>query len=361
MKRLTHEEFLEKLYKINNKIEVLDEYKNNSTKIRCRCKVCNGEWSPIPSNLLKGHGCSICSGNKKYSTDTFVEKLKNVTDDIEVIGDYKSIFEKIKVRYKSCGHECYQIPHDLLQGASCTICSGKNITTYTFEDDVKKINPHVTVTSDYIKMKDKVKVRCNLCGHEREIIAYDLSHRIYNCPICSDNISFPNRLMGTILDENNIDYISEKVFEWSNNKRYDFYIPSTSTIIEVNGEQHYIESFPYRTLEDEIVNDVYKKQLALNNGIQNYIEIDARKSAPEYIINSIRESNLSYLLENINTTKVLKKCLLTSKFLTIIQMRQNGYMFKEIANVVDLNPNTCSRYFNQAKNNNLICNTQLSV
>lgn len=357
MKRLTHEEFLEKLYQINNNIEVLDEYKNNSTKIRCRCKVCNGEWSPIPSNLLKGHGCSICSGNKKYSTDTFIEKIKTVTDDVEIIGDYKSIFEKIKVRYKSCGHECCQIPHDLLQGTSCTICSGKSITTDIFMEDVKKINPHVTIVSDYTKMKDKIRARCFLCGHEREVIAYDLSHRIYNCPICSDNISFPNRLMGTILDENNIDYASEKVFEWSDNKRYDFYIPTTSTIIEVNGEQHYAKSFPNRTLEDEMINDVYKKQIALKNGIQNYVEIDARKSEPDYIISSIRKSNLSYLLDNIKTEKVLEKCLLTNRLLTVIQMRKNGYMFKEIADIVGLHPNTCSRYFNQAKNNKLISST----
>ena len=356
MKRLTHEEFLKRLYQINDKIEVLDEYKNNCTKIRCRCKICNGEWSPIPLNLLKGHGCSICSGNKKYSTDTFIDKIRNINDDVEVVGEYKSIFEKIKVRYKSCGHECCQIPHDLLQGTSCSICSRKYIDAHTFEEDVKKINPHVSVVSNYTKMKDKVSVRCNFCGHEKEMIAYDLSHRIYNCPVCSANVSFPNRLMCTMLDENNIDYISEKVFEWSNNKRYDFYIPSSSTIIEVNGEQHYAKSFPNRTIEDEIINDAYKKQIALNNGIQNYIELDARKSIPEYIINSIRESNLSYLLDNVNTEKLLKKCLLTNKFLTIIQMRKDGYKFKEIASVVGLNPNTCSRYFNQAKNYSLIYN-----
>ena len=354
MKRLTHEEFIHRLQKVNDKIDVIGEYKNNRTTIKCRCKVCDGEWNPLPSNLLKGHGCSICSGNKKYSTDSFIKKLKSVTDDVEVIDNYKSIFESIKVRYKSCGHECLQLPHDLLRGTSCTICSRKNITTDVFIKDVKNINPHVTVVSEYTKMRDKVKVRCNLCGHEKEIFAGDLINRIYNCPVCSDNISFPNRFMSTILDENDIDYISEKVFEWSDNKRYDFYIPSTSTIIEVNGEQHYASTFPNRTLEDETLNDMYKKQIALDNGIQNYVEIDARKSDPEFIINSISKSILSNLVKDIDMEKVLKKCLLTNKFLTVIQMRENGYMFKEIADVLNLHPNTCSRYFNQAKNNKLI-------
>ena len=40
-KKLTHEEFIEKIKVKNPNIEILEEYVNAHTKIECRCKVCN--------------------------------------------------------------------------------------------------------------------------------------------------------------------------------------------------------------------------------------------------------------------------------------------------------------------------------
>ena len=51
------------------------------------------------------------------------------------------------------------------------------------------------------------------------------------------------------------------MFEWSENKRYDVYIPYLNCIVENHGEQHYNNSFKSlngRTLEEEQKNDKYK-------------------------------------------------------------------------------------------------------
>ena len=119
--------------------------------------------------------------------------------------------------------------------------------------------------------------------------------------------------MINILEQLNIEFKLEKKFKWSNNKRYDFYIPSLNCIIETHGEQHYKESFSkiksskkVRTLEEEQENDRIKKELALKNGIEHYIVIDCRKSELEYIKNNILSSKLAKLfdLSNIDWIKV---------------------------------------------------------
>ena len=43
MRKLTHEEQVAAIAKVNPDVEVLGEIVNNSTKVLCRCKVCNHE------------------------------------------------------------------------------------------------------------------------------------------------------------------------------------------------------------------------------------------------------------------------------------------------------------------------------
>ena len=116
--------------------------------------------------------------------------------------------------------------------------------------------------------------------------------------------SYPERVMASLLDLLNVNYEREKVFSWSHVqnsgddslngiKRYDFYIPSLSTIIEMHGEQHYSGSFEKiggRTLLQEQENDSIKEKLAKDNGIQHYIVINASISDIKYIRDSIKDN-----------------------------------------------------------------------
>ena len=78
--------------------------------------------------------------------------------------------------------------------------------------------------------------------------------------------------------------------------------------------QHYDGAFDRkngRTLEEEMYNDNFKKQLALQNGFTNetYIVIDCRYSNFEYIKNNILNSVFRNLfdLNKINWTNIIKK------------------------------------------------------
>lgn len=67
MRKLTHEEFLDKFYKVNthaHNIELLEDYTGYSDKIKCKCKIDGYEWGARPYTLLNGHGCPKCSISK---------------------------------------------------------------------------------------------------------------------------------------------------------------------------------------------------------------------------------------------------------------------------------------------------------
>ena len=153
--------------------------------------------------------------------------------------------------------------------------------------------------------------KCPDCGSIKYATAYDWVVSPFSCKKCGGGNSYPNKFMREFLLQLETMYklkvFPEHVFQWSENidentKRriYDFVInEDDSIIIEVHGIQHYEHGFcdfdGGKTLDEELLNDVYKRTLALQNGIrpENYIVIDARYSDPVWIKNSILQSKLS--------------------------------------------------------------------
>lgn len=156
------------------------------------------------------------------------------------------------------------------------------------------------------------RIKCVSCGNKYVRSQTSVRDRGVRCPVCSDGISYPTKVISNILDQLCVEYTREKIFDWSKNKRYDFYIETLNTIIEVHGGQHYEERFRgfksyknSRTLEEEQANDRLKEGLAFQNGIVNYIVIDARKSELEWIKSNVLKSKLNQLydLSKINWLK----------------------------------------------------------
>lgn len=154
---------------------------------------------------------------------------------------------------------------------------------------------------------EKVYVECPLCGKGKKIAPNTIyrTHSI-SCS-CGDGISYPEKLMESILIQLNVKYERQYGTDWSKKKMYDFYLPDYNIIIETHGEQHYEEckSFTKKNLKDVQENDKFKEELALNNGIKNYIVINCSASDLEYIKNNILDSELNKLfdLSNINWNK----------------------------------------------------------
>lgn len=145
----------------------------------------------------------------------------------------------------------------------------------------------------------KVKAICPKCGEPRVYSVDCLVKHGFSCFNCSSKVSYPNRFMYKFLKQLNLEFESEKIFDWSDRKRYDFYLPKYNMIIEAHGKQHYVDC-SWSSADDQIKNDRYKEQIAKENGIKIYLQLDCRYSYFKYIKKSIEQSNLSNMF-NFNS------------------------------------------------------------
>lgn len=192
---------------------------------------------------------------------------------------------------------------------------------------------------------------CPYCGTKipNKIVA-SVGRYGLKCSICSDGISYPEKFVANLLKQLNIEFIHDSSYEWSNNKRYDFYIEDLSLIIETHGIQHYSDkvSFHVRndSVEKERANDIFKKDIALQSGVQNYIELDCRYSDFEYIKNSILDSELvNFFNLSLVDWDILAKDLLKSMVMEVCGLYNSGIKNTiEISKLLGLDNSTVSDY-----------------
>lgn len=89
--KTTIDDFKLKLQKINNKITVIaEEYINSSTKIECKCNICNHIWEARPNDLLGiKSGCPLCNKSKGES------RILDYLDCNKVYYIYQKEFDKL--------------------------------------------------------------------------------------------------------------------------------------------------------------------------------------------------------------------------------------------------------------------------
>lgn len=213
-----------------------------------------------------------------------------------------------------CGHSSEITENNIIgKNGSCPCCSGQKIKE-GFNDFYSKYpnlvkymeNPEdgKKITSNIHK---KIKLKCPDCG---AITLVSVSNFVnvgkFNCSKCSDGLSYPNKFMFSFLEQLNIEFEPEKVFSWVKSRRYDFYISSANCIIEAHGRQHFKDDrgFPIKLVEQQKI-DEEKRNLALENGIEHYIEIDCSVSNLDYIKNNILNSKLNefFNLSNVDWIK----------------------------------------------------------
>lgn len=311
--RKTHDKYIAEVAEINPNIEVVEEYINDGTKILHRCKICGHEWKPKPSNILQHHGCPVCAKNKSHKSnkthDGYISELFIKNPKIEVVGTYINNSTRILHRCRECGYVWNTSPSCTLNGKGCPVCvNGRHIIGLApeyknsiwaskYKEMFSKYLTEEQMKTNMPKSHKKIDFVCPDCGRHKMRSPHDVVKQGFSCT-CRDGISYPNKFIYGFLNQFEIEYETEKIFNWSNGKKYDVYIPLFNCIIENHGAQHYERSFEFiggRTLEEEQENDKYKEQLAINNGIEHYIQLDCRKSTIKWIKSSIVNSDLQNL------------------------------------------------------------------
>ncbi len=277
-KRKDIKDFINDSNKIyNNKYNYsLVKYQNNKTLVDVICPL-HGLFKVKPFNHLNGSECPSCNKKQNMDKDSFINRSKEIHGnkyDYSLV-EYKNNKTKIKIICKIHGI-FLQRPNDHLNGQGCPDCKKitlKNIKTmsnYEFIDRAIKIHGDKYDYSlvDYNRTDNKVKIICKKHG-----IFEQRPHNHLNGQGCKKcKMSNGEFVISEYLKNKNIKFKYQKTFKNCRSPKnrpllFDFYLPEYNTIIEYDGEQHYIKteifggdkSFENLQLYDEIKDNFCKE------------------------------------------------------------------------------------------------------
>lgn len=206
--------------------------------------------------------------------------------------------------HKSSLKSCADFINGIKRSSGCKYCRNNDTHKldsigYKFPDLAKMIVGDIDISSISPQSNEKYHLKCPDCGHisKHKVQICNLVNQGYSCKLCGDGIFTPEKFMYNILLNLGIDFHNRIAFKWSNNKIYDFYIPSLNIIIETHGGQHYFDrtSFKSTNLKEQQENDNYKYNLAIKYiPKENYYVIDCRSSDFDFL-----KSNVVKTLNNI--------------------------------------------------------------
>lgn len=233
------EEFLKRFN--NDEIELIGDYTAIYTNTKFRCKKCGHEWECRPYHITKGHGCPKCAGNIKKTDEEFRNELKSVNPNIIPLTKYINNRTHVLCECKICGCQWNVKPANIFSlNRGCPKCSkNKKKTHQEFVDEMKRVNPNIEILGEYKNAATKILCRCKKDGYVWEGTPNAICHGV-GCPKC--NSSKGEMAVEKYLKDNNISYEIQKRFDDCKNifsLPFDFYLPNNKTCIEYDGSLHY--------------------------------------------------------------------------------------------------------------------------
>lgn len=279
MRKLTTYEFIEKSKKIHGNTYDYSfvNYKVTGIKVTITCKK-HGNFTQLPRDHMRRHGCRECANeinpNIRFTLEEFIDKsiiLHNNMYSYSKITEYKNARTKVCIICPEHG-EFWQTPNMHLQGQGCMMCGGKK--QHTTESFIKISVEEHGYKYDYSKVVYKnnstqVVIICPKHGEFKQMAKKHMEGS--NCPRCFE--SKGEKLIAKILDDNTIQYTSQKTFNdcrsIKQNRKFpfDFYLPKYNLIIEYDGEQHF-EPIIFRGTTKKQANKNFK-QVQINDATKN--------------------------------------------------------------------------------------------
>ena len=356
--------------------ELVGGYVKTSVKTQIRFRECSHVVGISPSNYSRGRSCGVCSGQQVQRGVNDLATLhphlaKEWHPTKNKLTPHEVTQGSNKKAWWVCerGHEWEVSICNRTGGSGCPYCSNQKVLKGY--NDIATTHPHLI--KYFADIEDaythtygggKVKMKCPDCGHVKTMIVNNLARQGFSCDLCSDGISYPEKLMTSILIRLNIEFVKQMSYD-SGEHRYDFYLPQYNVILETHGEQHYggwcgnEEDFLWQQ-----ENDRYKRELAINNGIlnENYHEIDCRHSTLEWCKPNIEKALSNYIDIPILTDEDWKQIDIQAQKSLKIEVcsywKENKEVNSElttqqVANVFGVSKTTICNYLNWGNTNGL--------
>ena len=215
-RKKTLQEFINQMKTINPNIEIIGEYINSVTAIDYICKKDGYTGSSCPSLLLRGHGCPKCYGNVKKTTNEFIEEMKNINPSISIIGQYVNNKTKIKCLCLKDDNIWEAAPSHLLNGKGCPECKKEKISKNKTLSHNEFINRMSIINAD-IKILSKYKKAQTKIICQCEIDGHKweaTANNLLRGHGCPKcKSSKGEKIVRNYLSNNNIDYQQQKEFD----------------------------------------------------------------------------------------------------------------------------------------------------
>lgn len=193
--RMTHEQFVKELRKVNPKtkdIQIINQFVNLHSRLSCVCKICGYQWNTQASSLWSnGYGCPNCAGNAPLTNKMFLQKFKTQNihaDSIEIMSEYKGYSGKIECKCKVCGNIWFTAASHLLEGTGCSVCAkNRKLSKENFLEMFHQKNTHaneIQIIGEYKRLREKIKCKCKVCGFVWNSTPSNLLYNNSCCPLC---------------------------------------------------------------------------------------------------------------------------------------------------------------------------------
>lgn len=217
-------------------------YVNSKTILCITCPI-HGEFWQLPTNHLKGKGCSKCNGGVKMSNSEFINRAVkihgNKYDYSKTNVDERDGKKRVRIICPKHG-EFYQNTTLHLLGAGCPKCYGNALkTTQEFIDDANKVHnfKYDYSLTKYISTSQYVTIICPKHGEFKQTPNSHLQG--HGCPRCATKSHLEDELK-LFFTQQNIEFEPQKKFTWLGRQSLDFYLPQYNVAVECQGKQHFI-------------------------------------------------------------------------------------------------------------------------
>lgn len=226
-------------------------------------------FSQTPNNHLRNHGCPECrnkllSDQRKHTLESFVERARAKHGDKYSYDNTVYVNQLAPITIMCPNHgdfiQCSAVAH--LLGSGCTKCSGSyQYDTTEFIRRAKSVHGDLYdySKSEYTKSADKLIIVCKM--HSEFLMSANKHLSGQKCPQCRFKTE------GKLLEWLQVEFDPENVQQQitfskckkeSTGKCYKYDFQVGNTIIELDGEQHFIQVSNWDSPEEALANDTIK-------------------------------------------------------------------------------------------------------
>lgn len=187
-KKLTQEEFENKVHDIDSSFKVIGQYNGYYDETGKPNKIlleheCGYQDEYTISKFMTGKcKCRKCNNLIPVTQQEFESKIDS---NIKIIGKFTGHSKRVKCHCKICNHE-WNTQAYILYNHGCPVCHGVKKTNEMFVEEINSKFPgQYEILTEYQSVLKKIKVKKLQCGHEFECNPRYLLNGECKCPYCS--------------------------------------------------------------------------------------------------------------------------------------------------------------------------------